>query len=319
MRLRILDIPDDPQILPAWLERSLVGLELGDLIAELDAVHEAPTDDLSLDDVLGSQRADVLESGLGVLNADQISSLMTHPRLLFDLQEEVLIHAASFWSALQKDNDELTAVIDRDWQRLQEPLAEAETTSNLATGCSTVVEPISGRDALERPLRKTMTFRSWSAVCAVILLVGIGIGLFLRQPVTSGWSSPGALVQRDHPAATFAQLAKAASSYIEATRSTPAELQHEIERFVRDCERVRQLTLPELAAIPHPDSDLPDSQIATYADWLNVKCEAWSGKAQTVLTALQHESSDFETANRDYTQILTKLKSALEKQAATLS
>ncbi len=39
MTLVMADIPDDPAALPAWLDERLVGLDLGALVAELEAVH----------------------------------------------------------------------------------------------------------------------------------------------------------------------------------------------------------------------------------------------------------------------------------------
>lgn len=71
--------------------------------------------------------------------------------------------------------------------------------------------------------------------------------------------------------------------------------------------------------LPHPDREDASSPIQSYDDWLKVKCKAWEGKAQATLTAMQDGNSDFESAGIAYTEILTKLKSALEKQATSLA
>ena len=70
---------------------------------------------------------------------------------------------------------------------------------------------------------------------------------------------------------------------------------------------------------PHPDRENENSPIQNYDGWLKVKCKAWEGKAQATLTAMQDGNSDFDKANIAYTEILTKLKSALEKQATSLA
>ena len=55
MMLPALDMPDDPQLIPGWLERHLMGLELGELVAELEAAYQAdlaeatPVDAMTLD------------------------------------------------------------------------------------------------------------------------------------------------------------------------------------------------------------------------------------------------------------------------------
>ena len=45
MKLVALDIPEDPTALAAWLEQRLIGLDLGTLVAELDAILEASPKD----------------------------------------------------------------------------------------------------------------------------------------------------------------------------------------------------------------------------------------------------------------------------------
>lgn len=330
MKLVILETPDDPSLIPAWLDRLLVGLELAELVSQLEAIHGEPVDNPSLDAVLGERKNDVLNSGLGVLNADQISSLLTHPQLLLDLQEAVLIDGSGFWTSLQSEDDELTTAVDRSWQRLQatfeQPEAEAESefepkSFDGADDLTTKTEDDQARlDPWGKPIRRDArsTLRILTAACAMVLVAGAGL-YYLQPSPSTGWNSPEALVHRENPAATFEALAAASTDYLEASRSTPAELEREITRFIGDCEKVQLLKLPELADIDHPDRELPGSKIGTYDDWLKVKCASWAGQARATLTAMRDGNSDFESASSAYTEILTKLKSALEKQAAALA
>jgi len=326
MKLFILETPGDPSLIPTWLNQMLVGLELADLVSQLEAVHGAPKDRLNLDAVLGERRDDVLNSGLSALNADQITSLLTHPQLLLELQESVLIHGSSFWTSLQNQDNELTTAVNLGWQRLQTTLREREESESESIGGADVpaTKTEDEQDRLDpwgKPIRRNnarSTLRLLTAACAVVLVAGVGL-YYLQPSQSTGWGSPDALVHREKPAATFEALAAASNDYLKASRTTPAELQREISRFIRDCEKVQRLNLPELAAIAHPDRELPDSKIATYDDWLKVKCAAWAGKAQSTLAAMKEGNSDFETVDTAYTGILTKLKSALEKQAAALA
>ena len=55
-----LEIPDDPALLPGWLEGHLVNTDLAALVAELEAVHGEQPDNRSLTDVPRNCRDAVL-------------------------------------------------------------------------------------------------------------------------------------------------------------------------------------------------------------------------------------------------------------------
>src|SRR4051794_23301158 len=98
MTVELLEIPDDTQALPRWLENQLVGTDLAALVAQLEAVHGASTAGTSLDEVLGGSRASVLRDGLGGLKSDQLRKLLVNSRLLLDLQEALLLEGGPYWS-----------------------------------------------------------------------------------------------------------------------------------------------------------------------------------------------------------------------------
>src|SRR5262245_45608561 len=97
MMLIALEIPDDSAALPGWLEQHLVGMDLGALVAELEAVHGPVTKALKLDHVLGRHRENVLERGLAALPPHRLRRLLVQPRLLLDLQERLLTSGGSYW------------------------------------------------------------------------------------------------------------------------------------------------------------------------------------------------------------------------------
>src|SRR6185369_977325 len=99
MTVELLEIPDDTQALPRWLESQLVGTDLAALVAQLEAVHGASTAGAtSLDEVLGGSRASVLRDGLGGLKSDQLRKLLVNPRVLLDLQEALLLEGGPYWT-----------------------------------------------------------------------------------------------------------------------------------------------------------------------------------------------------------------------------
>src|SRR4051794_29689530 len=103
MNLSIATIPDDPADLAGWLERRLVGLDLGALVTELSAIHRpAPPARSTLREVLDGRLDQVRASGLGCLTRDQLRLLLTRPGLLLELQEEVLSAGAPYWDQIAR-------------------------------------------------------------------------------------------------------------------------------------------------------------------------------------------------------------------------
>src|SRR4051794_10594252 len=98
MTLPSLTIPDEPERLAAWLEGHLVGLDLGVLVAELEAVHGPPVGGgPTLEGVLGGRREAILAGGLADLPAGALVGLLRHPRLLLELQALVLAEGGDHW------------------------------------------------------------------------------------------------------------------------------------------------------------------------------------------------------------------------------
>src|SRR4051794_38469755 len=102
MTLHALDIPEDLAELTVWLERHLVGLELGELVAELSAVHPVPLEPVSsvwalLRDRLGA----VLDGGLATVPPEVVKRLLLQPVLLFELQELVLEKGGDYWDRVK--------------------------------------------------------------------------------------------------------------------------------------------------------------------------------------------------------------------------
>lgn len=116
-----LAIPDDPSQTAGWLERHLVSARLGLLIAELKVIHEnSAREPAFLSPLLrGHRQAAVIETGLAALSARRITALLTHPRLLLELQAIVLAHGGSYWNEVRPIDDRIEILANRHWQWIQ--------------------------------------------------------------------------------------------------------------------------------------------------------------------------------------------------------
>ncbi len=185
MKLVALEIPDDPALLPAWLEGHLVNTDLAALVAELEAVHSEQTGDLSLVDVLRDRRDAVLSRGLAALPAEGLKSLLRNPRLLLELQELILTEGGPCWldgaaEAASKQDD-----LERAWNRLNDPLPQTSRAAVLPV----VPAP-----------RRAVPLTRWIAIFAAAAAIVLGVFLVERRPGGDqgaasgwGWSRPGAL------------------------------------------------------------------------------------------------------------------------------
>src|SRR2546421_7439834 len=119
MTLYALDIPDDPAQLPGWLERHLVGLDLGALVAELAAVHgAAPGGGPPIQELLGGSLELVPTRGLRAVPPVVLKQLLVQPHRLLDLQEWVLSRGGPYWERLSASQPPVADLAARGRPRL---------------------------------------------------------------------------------------------------------------------------------------------------------------------------------------------------------
>ncbi|MEZ6126613.1 MAG: hypothetical protein R3C49_26115 [Planctomycetaceae bacterium] len=94
-----LSIPTDFGQLVPWLERQIVGLQLNALVSDLAVLHH-PNGRIHLQDICADRLNEVLESGIGVLEPDEISRLLCNPQTLIELQELAFLSGSEFWGQL---------------------------------------------------------------------------------------------------------------------------------------------------------------------------------------------------------------------------
>jgi hypothetical protein len=99
-----LCLPDDRSEWAAWLERQLVGLNLPKLCKQLVTLGGTHPPRQTLEEVLGVERAMVLQSGLkGQVSVQQLQQLLSQPALLLDLQAMILEEGSDYWIRVQPE------------------------------------------------------------------------------------------------------------------------------------------------------------------------------------------------------------------------
>src|SRR5690606_13599419 len=87
------------------------------------------------------------QTGLSVLTEEQVRSLLTQPVLLWDLQEDLLIHGGPYWEARFAENAISEEELARGWERLQRGLLDSSSSPDSSVEPSIRTETAtSGRD-----------------------------------------------------------------------------------------------------------------------------------------------------------------------------
>lgn len=295
-----MNIPEQADALAGWLERQLVGLDLAELVAELEAIHPAAAP-LPLDDVLGGQRDEVLRRGLGALPAAALRQLLRQPRLLLQLQELVLEYGGPYWGEVDAGG-ELELAMHRGEQRLMTAVREQRPAAPPAP----VVRPAEAVTAWYR--RPSVV--SLATAAAVLLAVG---GYWFWQGRTSqttgpgpvaekpwGWNKPDAL-PKDKPAPEYLNaLAEAGREWFKQQPDDAPGVAKRIGEFRQGCSR--------LILAPHQPLGDEDRK------WLVERCRVWAKKLDYQLVALE-QGEDPVQVRTEVDRIVNTLVDALHDRA----
>ncbi|MFV0446033.1 MAG: hypothetical protein ACK5Q5_20850 [Planctomycetaceae bacterium] len=290
MSFTVLDLPDSNAELAGWLERQLVGLDLGDVVAGLLAFRPATSDEPSLDSILSGSQSDLFEQGLGVLSDTQRQSLLRYPRRLLELQERVLLQGGSYWRQLPVTTEHQQQV-QAIQTRLQETIAPASSRSTA----------IGGGTALRRsPWAKVLT-------AAAVLMVGL-FGWWQLQPRPTapsgwGWDRPGALASNLSAPEYLRLLSDGANDWFKKRPDDAAALKTRLEQFRHGCD-----TLLKAPHTPLAEAD---------RDWLLERCRVWRGKIDEHIVALEL-GVPVSDVRDEADSTVNKLLTALRDRAAML-
>jgi len=293
MKVIALEIPDEPAKLPAWLEQRLVGLDLAELVAELEAVHGPSALDgpRELDAVFGDRREAVLKEGLAALPRESIRTLLKRPRLLVELQELALVEGGEHWQRLLQMSDDLRAPVEESRRRLAETLSSRKDTAP---------PPIS--------LASSTSRRLWvvgGMAAAASALVGFALWREGRNEIVVasaawGWSLPGALSRDGTPSAYLIRLADLAEEWFDQRPESRPALVTRINEFRQGCKVVLTST--------HRPLSPADRQ------WLLDKCRDWDAKFAS-LQAEAASGKDSRAVRDQADAMIRRLMAALRERA----
>ncbi len=279
----LLELPQEPVERRRWLERQLVGLDLGDLVVELAAIQRSgPTEAATavtpstLAEACGGQLDTVLQAGLSVLSDPQLASLMRHPRLLCQLQDAILEHGGVYWEAVPR-SAELEQRVSAQWSTIElslDPQVRASYTngSNSRESSSGLGGP--GDGTIPRSVRSTqrpVEKWRWAVLAAAILL---GVTLWTSRPATPhrGFDQPELLTANVQPPAYLESLSAAAGDWLPTQPEEPAALAARLREIIHGCDTLIQA---------------PHTQIPADRDWLVERCQTWKSKFESQLADLE--------------------------------
>lgn len=299
MNLRVFDIPEETADLAAWLETHLVGPDLGELVAELAAIHDIPAslstglaalerpDEGALEKSLGRELPAILRNGLRNIPRMQLQVLLRKPQLLLDLQERVLVEGGNFWRERQLRESASVAPIEKIWSELQPALAVP------------LVSPAGNR--------LKWTVRALMLLAASIM--GVAAGLYFSRPAAPqpganpqvaqggwGWNKPDAFPQNLDPKSYLGRLAEGAEEWFKTRPESREDLDKRIAQFRKGCDTLVRAEHQPLSA--------------TDRDWLRERCRVWSDKFDKHLTDLR--------SGKDVLQVREEADGTIQKLVTAL-
>lgn len=299
MNLCVFDIPEETAELAVWLETQLTGLDLGNLVAELSAIHGVPTvlsggiasqerpDEGALEKSLGRELPAILRSGLQNVPHSQLRVLLRNPQLLLDLQERILSNGGDYWRDKFSREHASSALLEKVWSDLEPALA------------APIVAP--ARHGLKWTVRVLMV------LAASIMGFAAGLHFFRppppKQPADGpvaqtgwGWNKPDAFPNDLDPQAYFQRLADGADEWFKKRPETREALETRIAQFRKGCDALQQAEHEPLR---------PEDKA-----WLKERCKLWSDKLDQHLADLR--------AGKDVSQVRSEADATINKLVTAL-
>lgn len=296
MNVLAFDIPEDHEARVAWLEEQLTDIRLPQLVAELATVHQ-PDVQLSLSDALGNDLDRVLATGLSALSPRQLTTLLTHPTTLFELQQCVLTDGSDYWLHHAPASSEAKRIIDSSRPTIP---ASASVTSQLPTQPSKPAQD------------STPWFRNplvVSVATAAVVLAAVFLPEQFESPAGPqvagwGWDRPGALDESLLADQYMARLAESADDWFTKRPESAIGVAKRIAEFRQGCS-----TLILASHRPLTDED---------REWLVDKCRAWASKLDAHLASVE-AGEDIQAVRNATDETITKLREALRKRSEEIS
>ncbi len=275
MKPIILQLPDSFPDRRAWLERQLVGLDLGDLVAEMVAIHQSrstlPAPTPSLQQAISGQLPQLLNQGLSVLSEKQLGLLLKHPSLLLELQDAVLEQGGKYWDTVHR-TEEFGQRIIAERDALSKKLAGRPGTVPPAKQNGPAPQPLVSGSS--RPARWTP-----SKLLAIAAALLVGVTLWMSRPTgpTWGFDRSGILTANVSSGEYLNSLSTAAGDWFNKRPEEPQAVAARLREFIHGCDTL----------IEAPHSQLSQDDRA----WLVERCRTWKSKIEAQLAALESQRS----------------------------
>lgn len=307
MNLCVFDIPEETAELAAWLETRLVSPHLGDLVAELAAIHDIPAplsaglaalerpDEGALEKSLGRELPTILREGLRNTPRSQLQTLLRNPQLLLDLQERILMEGGDYWSQRSPRDSATTAALAKTWAVLEPSLATPIIASS-TRGLKWAVRILMVLAASVMGVAAGLHFFRPASPPEQRPLPGPAPGPAAVTQTGWGWNKPDAFPQNLDPKSYLTRLADGAEEWFKKRPENREDLEKRIAQFRKGCD-----TLLKAEHQPLKPADKA---------WLQERCKVWSDKLDTHLAELR-SGKDISKVRDDADATIKKLATAL--------
>ncbi|MEZ6089575.1 MAG: hypothetical protein R3C05_16410 [Pirellulaceae bacterium] len=231
MKPTILNMPESSDAVGPWLEDVLSGGDLRGLVAELRAVHGDSDDNLQLDAVMGDRKHAVANQGLAALNRETITLLLTHPNLLLDLQEFLIVEGEEYWtSKFNADTESAHNAAENVLRRINDEIPESDL-------------------AIKAPESEPPTRRFLSLAIAASVLCIVATAWLLRPfggdeqiaSTTWGWANEQSTPQDASPDEYLNAIADGAQAWFKKPPSDKESLIKRLREFNDGCQRLIEM------------------------------------------------------------------------------
>jgi len=294
----VLDLLDSQLPLPQQLERWLVGPQLREVVAELQAAHgpgsakpslsahPGLSANPSLEDVLGPDEPALLERGLAALPAPALQQLLKHPQRLLLLQEKVLVLGSAYWQRRLNEEPAWEAPLAAGERKL---LSALRGTSEPSRSKTPAARPLPELALAPQPRIAERTSRRALAALIVGAILGTAatVAIMLQMPASSaglaqaswGWQRPDAFPKTGSAADYFQSLANSAEEYFRLEPPDAAALAQRVGEFRQGCSRLILTAHPLL--LPADQTELKN------------RCQKWAARLDAHLVALESGADVF--------------------------
>lgn len=310
MSLLTFDLLNGQTDVVVWLENQLTGENLPDVVAELVGWNVSPSQAASLNELLGDQVSQILDVGL---TEAQARKLLSAPRLLIELQEQICVKGGAYWQNAGAIGESgfssgmgtsIPPNLDRVLGFLESQVPEIPVSEI----------PVSEvKQSNHRPNRSGI-LRWAPQLLAMVLLIGFAALLFnrggeVKTALNNDWGLNDLKQLREisNGPDFLDSVAVAMSDW---NRKPPVDAREgaiRIQQLIDGCQNL--IAAEELARSPLD----PESQ-----KWLHTKCTAWIGKFSEELALINQKPDAWPEVSEHMKTKVDKAVSTMREQAAKL-